>query len=422
MGCIGSKQHLLVSPRKFRRRADVPRLPEAIDEHVTNSPEPDRGADTERHESVQSAFSMSCSIGWVNWILFEIHPYIRVAMKQRFETLILPRMQESVNESPLRAFGQLELVNFDLGESPAIVGPLTCYKKTAQEKKQSGIQMDVMFDLDSALNIDLRVGVVSSGLRRLRVKGVVCVVLEPLLDSLPVIGGVQLYGMNDFEIMYEFAGVAGAGVDAPIISSILAKVVRENMRRIAVLPRRCYVPLCNSLLHNVDLTEMKHALPCAVLRLQVLSCVNLPAADIDCFGRPAASDPYVTVYVGVEKQKTTMVKKSLNPTWDDAVFEFLVHDLLQRVRIEVHDSDFTWKHDDFLGGFEVTVNELVETGNQFWKLDVNSNGAPPSHHCEEGLPAIRLLPTLLELEDDLEGLRVITSAHGFNSRATYYLS
>ncbi|KAF8323255.1 hypothetical protein DL93DRAFT_2223196 [Clavulina sp. PMI_390] len=62
--------------------------------------------------------------------------------------------------------------------------------------------------------------------------------------------------------------------------------------------------------------------PIATLRVQVVSCRDLPAADMNGY-----SDPYVVLHFGDQRFKTPVIKKSLNPKWTakDATFDFPVY-------------------------------------------------------------------------------------------------
>lgn len=51
------------------------------------------------------------------------------------------------------------------------------------------------------------------------------------------------------------------------------------------------------------------------VRVTVVSGTNLPALDSG-----KTSDPYVVVSLGNEKKKTPVIKKTLNPVWDNATF------------------------------------------------------------------------------------------------------
>ncbi|KAH7100945.1 hypothetical protein BKA62DRAFT_619360 [Auriculariales sp. MPI-PUGE-AT-0066] len=97
--------------------------------------------------------------------------------------------------------------------------------------------------------------------------------------------------------------------------------------------------------------------PVAVLRIQIIGCKELRAADIN-----GKSDPYVAVTVARQRQKTPVSPKTLAPTYDpkSATFDFpLYATVLQKVgsllELVVWDKDVIGK--DYLGELAVPAGE-----------------------------------------------------------------
>eukprot|EP00475_Leptophrys_vorax_P017073 TRINITY_DN2359_c0_g1_i1.p1 TRINITY_DN2359_c0_g1~~TRINITY_DN2359_c0_g1_i1.p1 ORF type:complete len:359 (-),score=100.27 TRINITY_DN2359_c0_g1_i1:224-1300(-) len=93
----------------------------------------------------------------------------------------------------------------------------------------------------------------------------------------------------------------------------------------------------------------------------IISAHNLRKADL--LGK---SDPYVKITVGNVTQQTRVIKRNLNPTWNEQ-FVFNV-DKACEVVFEVFDWDAHSKH-DFLGSASVSYSELVS------ELRSNNNGS-----------------------------------------------
>ena len=71
------------------------------------------------------------------------------------------------------------------------------------------------------------------------------------------------------------------------------------------------------------------------------------------------SDPYVILSIGGDTHRTPTVRKSLNPTWHQATYHLVVHNLkLQSLRLTVMDSDFGIGSDDPLGYADVGLSSL----------------------------------------------------------------
>ncbi|KAK1258786.1 putative ADP-ribosylation factor GTPase-activating protein AGD11 [Acorus gramineus] len=95
---------------------------------------------------------------------------------------------------------------------------------------------------------------------------------------------------------------------------------------------------------------MEHLL--GLLRVRVIRGVNLAVRDLK------SSDPYVVLRMGKQKLKTHVVKKNLNPEWDEEL-TFSVADPTLTVKLEVFDKD-TFSLDDRMGDAEFEIQPFVE--------------------------------------------------------------
>ncbi|KAK4259178.1 hypothetical protein QN277_005535 [Acacia crassicarpa] len=89
------------------------------------------------------------------------------------------------------------------------------------------------------------------------------------------------------------------------------------------------------------------------LVVRVIEAKNLPATDLN-----GLSDPYVKIHLGRQKFRTKVVKKSLNPKWDEE-FSFRVDDLNEELHFCVMDED-KYFQDDFVGQLKVPVSHVFE--------------------------------------------------------------
>ncbi|XP_074587246.1 C2 and GRAM domain-containing protein At1g03370-like isoform X1 [Curcuma longa] len=92
------------------------------------------------------------------------------------------------------------------------------------------------------------------------------------------------------------------------------------------------------------------------LLVHVIEARNLQAMDLN-----GLSDPYVKLQLGKHRAKTKVVKKNLNPFWDEE-FNFRVGDLSEELIVSVLDEDkyFT---DDFLGQVKVPLSKVLDSNN-----------------------------------------------------------
>lgn len=90
------------------------------------------------------------------------------------------------------------------------------------------------------------------------------------------------------------------------------------------------------------------------LLVRVIEARNLLAMDPNGF-----SDPYVKLQLGKQRFKTKVVKKSLNPSWDEE-FSFRVEDLNEELVLSVLDED-KYFNDDFIGWIRISASKVFDS-------------------------------------------------------------
>ncbi|KAJ0873508.1 putative C2 domain-containing protein [Helianthus annuus] len=94
---------------------------------------------------------------------------------------------------------------------------------------------------------------------------------------------------------------------------------------------------------------MEHLL--GLLRVHIHRGVNLAVRDV------TTSDPYVVIRMGKQKLKTRVVKKNVNPVWDEDLTLSIAEP--QPITLEVYDKD-TLSLDDKMGSAEFDIEPFVE--------------------------------------------------------------
>lgn len=89
-----------------------------------------------------------------------------------------------------------------------------------------------------------------------------------------------------------------------------------------------------------------------LLRIRVKRGVNLAVRDV------RSSDPYVVVKMGRQKLKTRVIKKSVNPEWNEDL-TLSITDPNQLVQLTVYDHD-TFTKDDKMGDAEFEIKPFLE--------------------------------------------------------------
>ncbi|KAM3342830.1 protein C2-DOMAIN ABA-RELATED 1-like [Capsicum galapagoense] len=90
-----------------------------------------------------------------------------------------------------------------------------------------------------------------------------------------------------------------------------------------------------------------------ILRIRVIRGINLAIRDL------RSSDPYVVVRMGKQKLKTRVVKKSVNPEWNEDLTLCVAEPILP-IKLQVYDKD-TFSRDDKMGDAELDIVPFIDT-------------------------------------------------------------
>ncbi|KAK8267336.1 hypothetical protein V6Z11_D12G302400 [Gossypium hirsutum] len=99
-----------------------------------------------------------------------------------------------------------------------------------------------------------------------------------------------------------------------------------------------------------------------LLRVRIKRGVNLAVRDV------RSSDPYVVVKLDKQKLKTRVIKRDVNPEWNEDL-TLSITDPSTPIRLTVYDHD-TFSKDDKMGNAEVDIRPYIEA------LKVDVDGIP----------------------------------------------
>lgn len=89
-----------------------------------------------------------------------------------------------------------------------------------------------------------------------------------------------------------------------------------------------------------------------LLRVRVKRGINLAVRDV------RSSDPYAVIKMGKQKLKTRVMKKNVNPEWNEDL-TLSISDPNLPIKLTVYDHD-TFSKDDKMGDAEFTINPYLE--------------------------------------------------------------
>ncbi|XP_019945591.2 extended synaptotagmin-3 [Paralichthys olivaceus] len=330
--------------------------------------------ETETHlinKELQSALQMATwvhfpdveKVDWVNKVLEQAWPFFGMYMEKLLKKNIQPAVR--LSNPALRMFS---FTKVHFGHKPLRITGIKAY---THEVDQREVILDMNISYEGDVDIDTVVKPpVTAGLKGLKLKGMLRVILEPLIGEVPLVGGVTFFFIRRPTLQINWTGMTNL-LDSPAFSSLSEETILDIIASLMVLPNRMCIPLID----QVKVDQMRFPLPRGVVRVQLLEARNLVPKDTYMIGLiKGKSDPYAKLRVGNRQFKSKTIKENLNPTWNE-VFEFVVHEAPgQELELELFDEDTD--KDDYLGGYNLDFGEVKKEKemNQWFPLEGVEHG------------------------------------------------
>ncbi|CAH1401611.1 unnamed protein product [Nezara viridula] len=319
---------------------------------------------------------------WVNRILSQVWPNVNHYAKDIIKDKIEPAVQESLLMYNMKGFSFQKM---RLGSIPPRVGGVKVYDKHIARDE---IIMDLDIFYAGDCDISFTLSGLSGGIKDFQIHGMVRIVLKPLIRTMPLIGGLQIYFLNNPTMDFNLVGVADL-LDMPGLSDMLRRIIVEQVSAMMVLPNKLSIVLSNDVsTHNLKFPE-----PQGVLRVHLIEAKELMKKDISMLGK-GKSDPYAIITLGAESYRTKTIDNTVDPKWDYWC-EFLLESTKgELVRTLIFDKDKTGK-DEPLGRASVEVFGVSEKGQ--------TDAWVTLEEAKTGMVHVRM--SWLELSDNIEDLK-----------------
>ena len=289
---------------------------------------------------------------WLNNIIKRLWPYVNEYVRNTLFQSVEPAVEEALKGYKLSPF-KFERDRVFLGQVPPRITGIKVYDSNVSRKE---IIMDVDIIFASDLEIVFKIKGISAKVSDFGLRGMARIVLKPLINDIPLIGGVQVYFLKPPEIDYNLGGVAGA-LEIPGLSRIVERIIVEQIKNFIVLPNKFSMPLVESVPNKV----LKCPDSAGVLRVKMIQAKDL--VDLDGLGS-GKSDPYVILTVGAHTFRMPTMMDTCNPKWEtNNVFDFpieVVHG--QELLMEFYDDD-SRKDDEFMGRAKIQTNLVAQRGH-----------------------------------------------------------
>jgi len=273
-----------------------------------------------------------------------VNHYAKTLIKEKIE----PNVRASLEAYKLNGFCFQRMI---LGSIPLRIGGVKVYDHNVS-RSEIIMDMDVFYAGDC--DISFTIGGIKGGIKDFQIHGMMRVIMKPLITSMPLVGGLQVFFLNNPTIDFNLVGVADL-LDMPGLSDILRRIIVEQVASMMVLPNKLPIQLSDA----IPATVLKMPEPEGVLRVHVVEAKQLMKMDFGVLGK-GKSDPYAIITVGAQQFRTDTIDNTVNPKWDYWC-EFEVETKSTMLAAVLYDKDVSGK-DDFLGRATVDVLGVVKNG------------------------------------------------------------
>lgn len=169
-------------------------------------------------------------------ILCQVWPNANHFARDFVKEVVEPKVASALAEYKLSGF------KFDrilLGTIPPRIGGVKVYDKNTSRNE---IILDVDLFYASDCDINFQLAGMRAGIKDFQIHGMVRVIMKPLITKIPLIGGLQIFFLNNPDIDFNLVGVADL-LDMPGLSDMLRRIIIEQIGAIMVLPNKLPISL-----------------------------------------------------------------------------------------------------------------------------------------------------------------------------------
>ena len=264
-------------------------------------------------------------------MLEKLWPHAKAAARGEIDKVIKPYLD--------KAQGYIVIAALDFGSDAPFVGGIKVYDTKSED--QIMMDVDVRLAIEPTIRIEARCKqfCFPVSVSSVSVAMTARVTLSGMVGKFPCFRRLGV-SLADTPTIWTTVNVLGISVfDVPIFGSWIQRTVEHIALQLFGWPKELSIPI---LVETAEEVAARNALePKGLLHVYLMSATNLRSADvgISALGVGGKSDPYCTLTVGDQTQKSAILSNNCNPTWN-ADFEFIVYQpLKETLSIHVFDSD-----------------------------------------------------------------------------------
>ncbi|KAL1513440.1 hypothetical protein ABEB36_002851 [Hypothenemus hampei] len=286
---------------------------------------------------------------WLNRIIKQLWPKVNIYIHDIVKELLQKKLNKKIGKYGLSG---LTVEKLTVGVIPFRIGGIVVFENVSDNE----IVLDLDVSYAGDCDIILKYSKVTGGIKNFQLYGRLRVVLKPLINELPLAGGIEAFFINPPHIDFSLDGLASV-LEFPMLSILLKKVVLDTISSVMVLPNKFPIRLNK----KVSKQQIRFPNPKGVLRVHLVQGRQLFQKDLTLSGQHTC-DPYAVLTIGDQEFKTTVKDHTDRPLWDYWC-EFIIEEIIGVfLYVTVWDKDYI-QEDETLGRTKVELSQLVENSN-----------------------------------------------------------
>ena len=336
-------------------------------------------------QDVKKCLDNSETVDWANDIIAQLWPFINLNIQKAID-----RKNFSKSGFELTSGERIFFQRITLGDQPPILAGIEV-KSGSNRADEIVLDLKTIYCGNACLSFSktsVKLLKLKAGIKEIYFRANGRLILRPLLDFPPYIGGVSFCLLDKPLIDYDIFNLTNV-VDRRLFKKFLINLISNCI----VSPNEVYFNFTQKL----DVIKgLKFRIPIGLCYFQIIEAENLPRERINrIIVLQNASDSYCKVTVGNFKFRTSVVFNNCNPFWGDT-HAVPIQDLYETFKVEIYDKDAV-KVDSKIGTIEFKVNDIA--------VDHTLNGAErwlPICKAESG--ELHFRAAYFKLTDDLNQL------------------
>eukprot|EP00434_Breviolum_minutum_P036175 symbB.v1.2.032045.t1/scaffold3792.1/size50249/3 len=172
---------------------------------------------------------------WLHWLLGQHW----ANLKKSLEKVIKQDLEPIIQEALPKPLNKIAFQHIDFGDTMPHFSDI--HPVFDIQNEFQGITLEVGMQWNCSGKIVMVLDPVRIGMENITVEGTVLLKLRPLLERLPIIGGMQITMLSPPHVQWNFTGGLALGLQMDVVTRTLRKVVADILSDMLVVPNQIFV-------------------------------------------------------------------------------------------------------------------------------------------------------------------------------------